>query len=75
MSSMLGLFLSIGTLFGLLASVGAYVIAYHEYRGRMLRMDQNAAKMALETAVVTFAFFVIGSVVLYWLLRPAGQLG
>ena len=73
MPPMLGLFLSIGTLFGLLASASAYVIAYHEYRGRMLRLDQNPAKMALGTAAVTLAFFVVGSFVLYWLLRPDGQ--
>lgn len=73
MPAMLGLFVSIGTLFGLLAAASAYLIAYHEYRQRMLRPDQNAAKMAVETAVVTFAFFLIGSVVLYWALRPAGQ--
>lgn len=73
MPAMLGLFLSIGALFGLLAAASAYLIAYHEYRQRMLRPDQNAAKMAVETAVVTFAFFLIGSVVLYWMLRPDGQ--
>jgi hypothetical protein len=39
----------------------------------MLRPDQNAAKMAVETAVVTFAFFLIGSVVLYFMLRPDGR--
>ena len=72
-SRVLGLFLSIGTTFGLLAAISAYVIAYHEYRQRMLRLDQNPMKMALETAVVTFAFFLIGSVVLYWMLRPDGQ--
>ena len=70
---MLGLFLSVGTMFGALAAASAYVIAYHEYRQRMLRPDQNAAKMAIETAVVTFVFFFLGSVVLYWMLRPDGQ--
>ena len=70
---MFGLFLSLGTLFGALAALGAYLIAYHEYRQRMLRPDQNAGRMALQTGVVTFAFFVAASVVLYFLLRPAGQ--
>jgi len=52
-------------MFGLLAAAGAYFIAYHEYRQRMLRPDQNAAKMAIEVAVVTLLFFVIGSGVLF----------
>jgi len=70
---LLGLFLSIGTMFGALAAASAYFIAYHEYRQRMLRPDQNAAKMAAEMAVVTFAFFLGGSIVLYFALRPPGQ--
>ena len=67
---MLGLFLALGTLFGLLAAAAAYFIAYHEYRQRMLRPDQNAARMALETAIVTLLFFVVGSVVLSFALKP-----
>ena len=70
---MFGLFLSLGTLFGSLAAVAAYLIAYHEYRQRFLRPDQNAAKMALQTGAVTLVFFVLGSVVLYFALRPDGQ--
>jgi hypothetical protein len=66
----LGLFLALGTLFGLLAAAAAYFIAYHEYRQRMLRPDQNAAKMALEMAIVTLLFFVVGSVVLSFALKP-----
>lgn len=68
---MLGLFLSLGTLFGLLAAAAAYFIAYHEYRQRFLRPDQNAAKMALEMAIITFVFFVAGSVVLWFALKPS----
>ena len=56
-------------MFGLLAAASAYFIAYHEYRQRMLRPDQNAAKMAIETAVVTFLFFFVGSIVLGYALR------
>jgi H+/gluconate symporter-like permease len=70
---MLGFFMSFGAMFGLLAAASAYLIAYHEYRQKMLRPEQSAAKLALQTAVVTFAFFFVGSVVLYFLLRPAGQ--
>lgn len=67
---MLGLFLALGTLFGLLAAAAAYFIAYHEYRQRFLRPDQNAAKMAVEMAIVTFLFFEAGSVVLWFALKP-----
>ena len=69
----LGFFLFIGVVFGALASAGAYLIAYHEYRQRMLRLDQNPKKMAFETAAMTFIFFVVASIVLYFALRPEGQ--
>jgi cell division protein FtsX len=73
MPPLLGLFLSMGTIFGLLAAACAYVIAYSEYRQRMLRMNQNAKTMALQTAVTTFVFFIVATVVLYVVLRPKGQ--
>jgi len=66
-------FLGIGVIFGALASACAYLIAYQEYRQRMLRLDQNPKRMALGTAAVTFAFIVGASVVLYFALRPTGQ--
>ena len=69
----LPIFLTVGVPFGALAAVCAYVISYSEYRQRMLRLDQNPRKMALETAAVTFIFFVVASVVLYFALRPEGQ--
>ena len=68
----LPMFLVIGTLFGSLAAAAAFVISYHEYRQRMLRLDQNPRRMALGTAAMTFAFFVIASVVLAYALRPPG---
>jgi len=73
MPKMLGLFLSIGAVFGLLAAASGYVISLHEYRQRMLRVDQNPRKMALETAIITFLFIMAASVVLYFALRPDGQ--
>lgn len=73
MAPTLGLFLAIGGLFGLLAATGAYAIAYHEYRQRMLRVDQRPRRMALEAAIVTFVFIMIASVVLYFALRPEGH--
>ena len=69
----LPMFLVIGILFGSLAAATAYVISYHEYRQRMLRLDQNPRRMALGTAVVAFLFFLVGAVVLAFALRPAGS--
>ena len=68
--SVLGLFLTVGVVFGGLASASAYVISLHEYRQRMLRLDQNPRTMALQMAAVTFVFMVLASVVLYFALRP-----
>ena len=71
--SVLGLFLTIGVVFGALAAASAYVISYHEYRQRMLRLDQNPKAMAMQTATITFVFILVSSVVLYFALRPDGQ--
>ena len=60
----------IGFVFGGLAALAAYVISYHEYRQRMLRADQNPKKMAMGTAVMAYAFFLVASVVLAFLLQP-----
>ncbi|MEO8069921.1 MAG: hypothetical protein ABI652_00850 [Acidobacteriota bacterium] len=68
----LPMFLVIGTVFGALAAASAYVISYHEYRQRMLRLDQNPRRMALGTATATFLFFFLGCIVLSMVLRPAG---
>ena len=67
-TGILPMFLVIGVLFGALAAACAYVISYHEYRQRMLRLDQNPRRMALGTASVTFVFFVLASVVLAFVL-------
>jgi hypothetical protein len=69
----LPMFVVIGVSFGSLAAVSAYLIAYHEYRQRMLRLDQDPRRLAIGTAVVTFAVFLIGSLVLSIVLRPAGS--
>jgi phage shock protein PspC (stress-responsive transcriptional regulator) len=68
--SVLGLFLTIGVVFGALAAVSAYVIALNEYRQRMLRLDQNPRQMALQVAVTTFVFMIGATVVLYFALKP-----
>jgi H+/Cl- antiporter ClcA len=68
--SQLPFFLFIGSVFGALAALSAYLISYHEYRQRMLRPDQNPKQMALSTGVVTLLFFVISSIVLAFALSP-----
>lgn len=73
MPHIFGFFLFIGVVFGTLAAMSAYAIAYHEYRQRMLRLDQNPKKMALQTAMVTFIFIIVASVVLYFALGQNGN--
>jgi len=70
MPPLLGLFLSIGTVFSLLAAACAYLIAYHEYRQRMLPVTANPKRMAMGTAIMTFAFMMVATVVLYLALKP-----
>jgi len=70
MPSMRATLLAIGVMFSLLAAASAYVISYHEYRQRMLRLDQDPRRMALGTAAVTFVFMVIAAVVLSIVLLP-----
>jgi hypothetical protein len=65
-----GLLITIGAVFGLLAAACAYVISYNEYRQRMLRLDQNPRRMALQTAVATFVFMLLAAVVLSFVLSP-----
>jgi H+/Cl- antiporter ClcA len=66
--SNLPLFLMIGVVFGALAAAAAYAISYHEYRQRMLRLDQNPRMMAMGTAIATFTFFAVASIVLSYIL-------
>ena len=66
-----GLLITIGAVFGLLAAACAYVISYNEYRQRMLRLDQNPKRMALQTAVATFVFMLLAAVILSFVLSPA----
>jgi hypothetical protein len=66
-----GLLITIGAVFALLAAACAYVIAYNEYRQRMLRLDQNPKRMALQTAVATFVFMLLAAVILSFVLSPA----
>lgn len=57
-------------LFGALGAVCAYLISYHEYRQRMLRMDQNPRRMAMNTAITVFMFFIVAAVALSFVIKP-----
>ena len=70
MPEILPLYLGIGVLFGALAALCAYLISYHEYRQRMLRLDQNPRRMAMSTAIFTFVFFVIAAIALSFVIKP-----
>jgi H+/Cl- antiporter ClcA len=70
MPETLPLYLGIGVLFGALGAACAYLISYHEYRQRMLRLDQNPRRMAMSTAITVFAFFVIAAIALSFVIKP-----
>lgn len=58
----------LGVAFGLLAGVCAYAISYAEYK-RNWSFRGSAAKMALRSAFVAFAFFFVAAVGLVAILR------
>src|SRR5262245_13995399 len=57
-----------GLVFGLLAGVCAFVIAYSEYR-RNWSFTGNAALMALGTALSAFLVFFVAALVLPWVFE------
>ncbi|MFB3852316.1 MAG: hypothetical protein ACE148_00680 [Vicinamibacterales bacterium] len=67
-SPLLFVFLTLGVAFGALAAAIAYLISCGEYRQRMLRPGQNPRRMALDTAAVTFVFFFVASIALWFVL-------
>jgi hypothetical protein len=54
----LGLGVTLGAVFGTLAGICAFVIAYGEYR-RNWAFTGNAVTMALRSALVAFLFFFL----------------
>ncbi len=64
----LPLLLVLGAVFGALAAACAYLITYAELRRRFLRPDQNPRRMAFQTALVTFVFFVAAAIALSFVL-------
>ena len=65
------LLILIGAIFATLGAASAYVIAYQEYRQRMLRPDQNPRRMAAGTAAVAFFVMFGAAIVLALTLSPA----
>ena len=59
-----------GLVFGALAAACAFVIAYGEYK-RNWSFRGSASRMALRSALVTFAFFFLAAIVLGLLVRLA----
>jgi hypothetical protein len=64
----LELVVAIAVIFGGLAAACAYVIALHEYRQRMLRIEQRPTVLAAQTALATFSFVTAIAIALGWLL-------
>ena len=63
-------FVGIGVLFGGLAALCAFFIAYGEQRQRLRApSDKPPMHMALDTALVTFAVFFVAACLLPWVLR------
>jgi len=58
----------LGLVFGALAGACAYVISYAEYK-RNWSFHGSAAKMALRSALVAFAFFFLGAIALSAVLK------
>ncbi|HEY2435156.1 MAG TPA: hypothetical protein VGI12_20975 [Vicinamibacterales bacterium] len=53
----------LGTVFGLLAAACAFAISYAEYK-RNWSFRGSATRMALRSAAVTFAFFLLAAIAL-----------
>jgi len=64
----LELSVALGFAFGLLAGLCAYAISYAEYK-RNWSFHGSAAKMALRSALVAFAFFFVAAIGLVAILR------
>jgi len=63
---------ALGLVFGLLAGTCAFVIAYSEYK-RNWSFRGNPMHKALQTALVTFIFFFVATMILPQVFRAAGE--
>jgi len=63
-------FVIIGVVFGSLAGLSAFFIAYAEHRQRMRApTEKSPEQLATRTAIVTFFFFFLASCALPWILQ------
>ena len=63
-------FVIVGVVFGSLAGLAAFFIAYAEHRQRMMApTEKSAEQLATRTAIVTFLFFFLASCALPWILQ------
>ena len=63
-------FVVIGVVFGSLAGLCAFFIAYAEHRQRMRALtEKSPEELATRTAIVTFLFFFLASCALPWILQ------
>jgi H+/Cl- antiporter ClcA len=67
MARSLVFFALFGSFFGCLAAACAFVISFAEYQ-RHFPGKAKPIRMALQTALVTFLFFLIASLTFPWLL-------
>jgi hypothetical protein len=58
----------VGLVFGVLAAACAFVISYGEYK-RNWSFHGSASRMALRSALVTFAFFFLAAIAVGLILR------
>ena len=58
----------LGLVFGMLGGACAFVISYGEYK-RNWSFRGSASRMALRSALVTFAFFFLAAMILGLILR------
>ena len=63
-------FAIIGVIFGSLAGLCAFFIAYAEHRQRMRApTEKSPEQLATRTAIVTFLFFFLAACALPWILQ------
>ena len=61
------LIILIGIIYAPIAAFMAFLITYGEYK-RHFKDKRKSIQMAIETASVTFIFFILLSVIICWLL-------
>jgi uncharacterized membrane protein len=59
--------LSFGIIFGILASMSAFLITYNEYQKHHLA-KQRLLIVSLQSAIVTLIFFIVSSLLIGYLL-------